>query len=90
MLDTKEQCTVVLKLEFVRNTASSDVTNNTQETVIFEPKQILGILDLRSLGYYKIKQGVLQQNLSKCYHFESAEKKLCEEFNNLVNKLKER
>ena len=55
--------------------------------VIFEPKQMLGILDLRSLGYYKIKQGVLQQNLSKCYHFESAEK-LCEEFNTLVNKLK--
>ena len=55
-----------------------------QETVIFEPKQMLGILDLRSLGYYKIKQEVLQQNLSKCYHFESAEK-LCKEFNTLVN-----
>ena len=58
-----------------------------QETVIFEPKQILGILDLRSLGHYKIKQGVLQQNLSKCYHFESTEK-LYEEFNTLVNTLK--
>ena len=55
--------------------------------VIFEPKQMLGILDLRSLGYYKIKQGVLQQNWSKCFHSESAEK-LCEEFNTLVNKLK--
>ena len=58
-----------------------------QETVIFEPKQMLGILDLRSLGYYKIKQGVLQQNLSKCYHFESAEN-LCEEFNTMVNEIK--
>ena len=48
---------------------------------------MLGILDLRSLGYYNIKQGVLQQTLSKCYNFESAEK-LCEEFNTLVNKLK--
>ena len=28
-----------------------------QEMVIFEPKQMLGILDLRSLGYYKINQG---------------------------------
>ena len=55
--------------------------------MIFEPKQMLGILDLRSLGYYKIKQGVLQRNLSKCYHFESAEK-LCQEFSTLVNKLK--
>ena len=48
---------------------------------------MLGILDLRSLGYYKIKQGVSQQKVSECYHFESAEK-LCEEFNTLVNKLK--
>ena len=55
--------------------------------MIFEPKQMLGILELRSLGYYKIKQGILQQNLSKCYHFESAEK-LCEEFNTLFNEIK--
>ena len=87
MLDTKEQCTVLLKLKFVWNQASLDVTNNMQETVIFEPKQMLGILDLRSVGYYKIKQGVLQQNLSKWYHFEYTER-LCEEFNTLVNKLK--
>ena len=84
MLHSKEQCTVVLKLKFVRKCASLDVTNNTQETVIFEPKQVLGILDLRSLGYYKIKQGVLQQNLSKCYHFESVER-LCKEFNTVAN-----
>ena len=63
------------------------MSHNTQETVTFEPRQMLGILDLRSLGYYKIRQGVLQQNLSKFYHFESAEK-LCEEFNMLVNELK--
>ena len=88
ILDNKEQCMVVLKIKSVRNQASLDVTNNMQETNIFEPKQILGILDLRSLGYYKIKQGVLQQNLSKCYHFESTEK-LCEEFNTLVNEIKE-
>ena len=39
------------------------------------------------MGYYKIKQGVLQQNLSKCYHFKSV-KRLCEEFNNIVNERK--
>ena len=37
------------------------VTNDTHETVTFDPTQMLGIIDLRSLGYYKIKQGVLQQ-----------------------------
>ena len=44
-------------------------------------------MDLRSLGYYKIKQGVLQQNLSKYYEFELAEK-LCDQYNNLINTLK--
>ena len=87
VLDSKEQYTVVLTLKFVRNCALLDVTNNTHATVIFEPKQMLGILDLRSLGYYKIKQGVLQQNLSKCYHFDSVER-LCEEFNAIINERK--
>ena len=87
MIDNEGRCTVVLKLKFVRNCASLDIVNNTQETVIFDPNQVLGILDLRSLGYYKIKQGVLRQNLSKNYHFESVEK-LCEEFNAIVNERK--
>ena len=78
---------MVLKLKFVRNCASLDVVNNTQERVTFNPNQMLGILDLRSLGYYEIKQGVLQQNLSKNYHFESVAK-LCEEFNAIINERK--
>ena len=87
IIDNEGRCTMVLKLKFVRNCASLDVVNNTQETVIFDPNQMLGILDLRSLGYYKIKQGVLQQNLSKNYHFESIAK-LCEQFNAIINKRK--
>ena len=84
MIDNEGRCTVVLKLKFVRNCVSLDAVNNTQETVIFDPDQMLGILDFRSLGYYRIKQGVLQLDLSKCYHLESIEK-LCEEFNNILN-----
>ena len=48
---------------------------------------MLGIIDLRSLGYYKIKQGVLQQNLSHIYHFESAHK-VCDQFNRLIDTLR--
>ena len=48
---------------------------------------MIGILDFRSLGYYKIRKGVLQQNLSKCYHFEPADR-LWEDFNTLVNEQK--
>ena len=48
MLNNREQCTVVLKLKFIRNQALLDVTNNTQETVICDTKEMIGISDLRS------------------------------------------
>ena len=64
-----------------------DTMNSSSEILILNPKEALGILDLRSWGCYKIKQGVLQQNLSRFYEFESAEK-VCEQFNNLINTLK--
>ena len=48
---------------------------------------MLWIVDLSSLGYYKIKEGILQQNLSKYYRFDRAEK-LCRQFNKFVNMLK--
>ena len=37
--------------------------------------------------YYKIKQGILQQNVSKYYIFESADT-LCEHFNRFINRMK--
>ena len=48
---------------------------------------MLGILDLRSLGYYKIKPDTLQQNLSKYYKFKKADT-LYEYFNKFINTLK--
>ena len=38
---------------------------------------------MRSLGYYKIKQGVLQQNLDKYYQFEELDK-ICVDFNRIM------
>ena len=87
MLDAKEQKTFTLKLKFIGNRAIFKLTNSMHETVTFDPKEMLGIIDLRSLGYYKIKQGVLQQNPSCMYHFESANK-VCDQFNRLINTLK--
>ena len=63
------------------------VTNSTHETVTFDSKEMLGIVDLRSMGYYKIKQGVLQQNLSCMYHFESTNM-VCDQFDRLINTLR--
>ena len=87
MLDIKKQKTLTMKLKFIRNRATFKVANSTHDTVTFEPKEMLGVVDLRLLGYYKIKQGVLQQNLSCMYHFESANM-VCDQFNRLINTLR--
>ena len=55
--------------------------------MILNPKEMIGIVDIRSLGYYKIKQGILQQNSSRYYRFEEASK-LCEYFNKFIGTLK--
>ena len=89
MLDGSTYSTMLLKLKFMHNAAMSDRVNNGPDTIIFKPEEMLGILDLRSLGYYKIKQGILLQNLSKYYKFERAYT-LCEHFNKFINTLKRR
>ena len=82
IIDKGQKMLMMLKLKFIRNKPTLDITNNTRETLIFDREIMIGILDLISLGYYKIKQGVLQQNLNKYYHFEEANK-VCEEFNKM-------
>ena len=77
----------MLKLKFIWNLATLDVTNSSLETVIFHSKEILGILDLGLIGFYKIKQGILQQNLSKYYKFK-LDDILCEQYNKFINMIK--
>ena len=55
--------------------------------MIFDTKEMIGILDLRTVGYYKTKQGILQQNLSKYYKLELADT-IFEHFNKFINTLK--
>ena len=87
LLDAISQVVLMLKLKFIRNGATLQVTNSTDKRVTFYPEDMLGIVDLRSLGYYKIKQGVLQQNLSQYYHIESADM-VCDQYNKLLNTLR--
>ena len=65
IIDQGQKTPMMLKLKFIRNKAMLDITNNTRETIIFDKKTMIGTLDLMSLAYNKIKQGVLQQNLNK-------------------------
>ena len=45
---------------------------------------MIGVVDLRSLGFYKIKQEVLQEHLDKHYHFKLADD-VCNQYNRFVN-----
>ena len=58
MLDVKEQKTLTMKLKFIRNRAMFKVTNSTQDTVTFDPKEMLGINRFEVLG--------LLQNKTRC------------------------
>ena len=71
----------------MHNTAILDIVNDGTETIIFKPEEMLEIVDLRSLGYYKIKQGILQQHLNKYSRFKR-EDTPCEHFNKFINTLK--
>ena len=66
-----------------------DIANNGPDTIILKPEEMLEVLNLRSLGYYKIKSGILQQNLSKYFKFKKVDT-LCEYFNKFINNLKKK
>ena len=50
----------------------------------FVRTEMMGIVDLRLLGFYKIKQEVLQEHLGRHYHFELADN-VCDQYNRFVN-----
>ena len=87
IIDRGTYSTLLIKLKFTHNKAVLDIKNAGKDTMILRLEEVIGIVDIRSLGYYKIKQGILQQNLSRYYRFEEA-KKLCEYFNKFVDTLK--
>ena len=83
-LDMKEQAMSIIKLKFIRNKVVLKITNNTHETVTFRQTEMIGVVDLRSFGFYKIKQEVLKEHLGKHYHFELADD-VCNQYNRFVN-----
>ena len=87
IIDGKTNSTLLIKLKFTCNKAVLDKKNAGKDTMILNPKEMIGIADIRSLGYYNIKQGILQQNLSKYYRYEEAGK-FCKYFNKFIDTLK--
>ena len=76
LLDLKTVCTSMIKL--TRNTEFLDMTNNSSEPNIFSKDEAIGVVDLRSIGYQKVKPN---------YEFKPLQV-LCNEFNKLTNTLK--
>ena len=50
----------------------------------FGRAEMMGTLYLRLLGFYKIKQEVLQEHLGRYYHFELADD-VCDQYNRFIN-----
>ena len=83
-LDMKEQTTNMINLKLIRNKAVLRITNKTDKTVTFGRTEMIEVVDLRSLGFYKIKQEVLQEHLGRHYHFKLAVD-VCYQYNRYVN-----
>ena len=86
IIDGGTSSTLLIKLKFTCNKAVLDIKIVGKDTMILRLEEMIGIVDIRSLGYYKIKQYILQQHLSRYYRFEEA-KKVCEYFNKFVDTL---
>ena len=65
IIDGSTYSTLLLKLQFKHNKAVLDIKNAGKDTMILRPKEMIEIVDIRSLEYYKIKQGILQQKLDQ-------------------------
>ena len=84
ILDMKEQTTNMIKLKFIWNKAVLKIKNKTHKTTTFGKTDMKGVIDLRLLGFNKIKQEVLQEHLSRHYHFDLADN-VCDQYNRLIN-----
>ena len=56
ILDMKMQTTNMIKLKFIQNKVVLKNTNKTHETITFDRMGMMGVVDLRSLGFYKINK----------------------------------
>ena len=54
IIDGSTNSTLLIKLKFTCNKAVWDIKNAGKDTMILRPEEMIGIVDIRSLGYYKI------------------------------------
>ena len=59
IIDGGTYSTLLMKLKFACNKAVLDIKNTGKDTMILRQEEMIGIVGIRSLGYYKIKHGIL-------------------------------
>ena len=57
IIDGKTSSTLSIKLKFTCNKAILDIRNVGKDTMVLHPKEMIGIVDIRSLGYLQNKTG---------------------------------
>ena len=60
-----------MKIRLVDNLTVIQIINNTPSTMYLSPEEPIGIVDLRSLGYYNIKPQVMHFNLTGVHNLFS-------------------
>ena len=60
-----------MKIRLVDNLTVIQIINNTPSTMYLSPEELIGIVDLRSLGYYNIKPQVMHFNLTGIHNLIS-------------------
>ena len=60
-----------IKIRLVDNLTIIQIINNTPSTMYLSPEESIGIVDLRSLGYYNIKPQVMHFNLTGAHNLFS-------------------
>ena len=60
-----------MKIRLVDNLTVIQIINNTPSTMYLSPEESIGIVDLRSLGYYNIKPQVMHFNLTSIHNLFS-------------------
>ena len=60
-----------MKIRLVDNLTVIQIINNTPSTMYLSPEESIGIVDLRSLGYYNIKPQVMHFNLTGVHNLFS-------------------
>ena len=85
-IDGDQVLTVKLTLE--KNHAAFELNNKSPKPIQFRKQTSIGIVDTRSLGYYKIAHETLHHNLMDEYDFVRLDE-LCTSFNKMVDKVNE-